>query len=358
MLLPMQLILRRRLLVFLNLCSQEILHRSYNKKSIRDTESNTSPSVDESEQAIDNISSDPAVEALRKAGLLSDSPPNSPHHPTEVPNEVDVSSREEGPDDNVFEMDSHADVDIYGDFEYDLEDEDYIGTSSVTVPTLQSEEVTKMKVVFSTLNSEKSINTDDTGIKSSTAEGQTGNSCVPPESNPSEEDEDLSHAECEELYGPDKEPLLNFFPELSGNPHGLLDGEAALNMVTESNGDNITVNTVNHNSSSIEKSPNSSQSGDRIPRKAGADKQSDGVDSISKKVEAYIKEHIRPLCKSGVITAEQYRWIVAKTTDKVMKYHSKAKNANFLIKEGEKVKKLVEQYIEAAQQKEKSDLQQ
>ncbi|KAI9175051.1 hypothetical protein LWI28_026622 [Acer negundo] len=196
-----------------------------------------------------------------------------------------------------------------------------------------------------------------------TAEGQTGNSCVPQESNPCDEDEDLSLVECEELYGPDKEPLLNKFPELSENPHGLLDGEAALNMVTESNGENITVNTVNHNSSGIEKSPNSSQTGDRIPRKdsaskTGADKQSDGVNSISKKVEAYIKEHIRPLCKSGVITAEQYRWTVAKTTDKVMKYHSKAKNANFLIKEGEKVKKLAEQYIEAAQQKEKSDLQQ
>lgn len=72
-------------------------------------------------------------------------------------------------------------------------------------------------------------------------------------------------------------------------------------------------------------------------------------------VEAYIKEHIRPLCKSGVITAEQYKWAVSKTTDKVMKYHSKAKNANFLIKEGEKVKKLAEQYVETARQKEKSD---
>lgn len=66
-------------------------------------------------------------------------------------------------------------------------------------------------------------------------------------------------------------------------------------------------------------------------------------------VEAYIKEHIRPLCKSGVITVEQYRWAVGKTSEKVMKYHSKEKNANFLIKEGEKVKKLAEQYVEAAQ---------
>lgn len=46
---------------------------------------------------------------------------------------------------------------------------------------------------------------------------------------------------------------------------------------------------------------------------------------------------------------------MTKTTDKVMKYHCKAKNANFLIKEGEKVKKLAEQYVETVQQKEKSD---
>lgn len=71
-------------------------------------------------------------------------------------------------------------------------------------------------------------------------------------------------------------------------------------------------------------------------------------------VEAYIKEHIRPLCKSGVINVDQYRWAVGKTTEKVMKYHSKERNANFLIKEGEKVKKLAEQYVEASQQKSKT----
>jgi hypothetical protein len=56
-----------------------------------------------------------------------------------------------------------------------------------------------------------------------------------------------------------------------------------------------------------------------------------------------------------VITSEQYKWAVAKTTEKVMKYHSKAKSASFLIKEGEKVKKLAEQYIETSQKKEKAD---
>lgn len=73
-------------------------------------------------------------------------------------------------------------------------------------------------------------------------------------------------------------------------------------------------------------------------------------------MEAYIKEHIRPLCKSGVITVDQYRWAVSKTTEKVVKYHSKAKNANFLIKEGEKVKKLAEQYVETAKKKAKGQL--
>ncbi|CAM0953480.1 unnamed protein product [Alopecurus aequalis] len=73
--------------------------------------------------------------------------------------------------------------------------------------------------------------------------------------------------------------------------------------------------------------------------------------SVYKKVEMYVKENIRPLCKSGVISVEQYRWAVGKTAEKVMKHHSEAQNANFLIKEGDKVKKLALQYVEAAQQK-------
>ncbi|KAL6615950.1 hypothetical protein ACP70R_038220 [Stipagrostis hirtigluma subsp. patula] len=73
--------------------------------------------------------------------------------------------------------------------------------------------------------------------------------------------------------------------------------------------------------------------------------------ATSFRVEMFVKEHIRPLCKSGVITVDQYRWAVGKTTDKVMKFHRDAKNANFLIKEGDKVKRLALQYVEAAQQK-------
>ncbi|WVZ69030.1 hypothetical protein U9M48_017887 [Paspalum notatum var. saurae] len=101
--------------------------------------------------------------------------------------------------------------------------------------------------------------------------------------------------------------------------------------------------------------PNHVAEGGNDPKKRAPDHASKNISDASgstyKKVEMFVKEHIRPLCKSGVITVDQYRWAVAKTTDKVMSFHRDAKNANFLIKEGDKVKKLALQYVEAAQQK-------
>ncbi|KAI5074675.1 hypothetical protein GOP47_0010636 [Adiantum capillus-veneris] len=70
------------------------------------------------------------------------------------------------------------------------------------------------------------------------------------------------------------------------------------------------------------------------------------MEKISKQVELYVKEHIRPLHKSHIITTEQYKWAVTKTTNKVMQHHSQAKSADFLIVEGEKVRRLAEQYLE------------
>ncbi|KAK9274810.1 hypothetical protein L1049_022062 [Liquidambar formosana] len=395
-------------LVYVNLCSQELLRRSDNNSSNRAAESNPSPlsaaSTERSEQANIEPSSDPVVEeALRTAGLLSDSPPNSPRNEMRDPSEEDdpsVKIREEEPD-NVFEMDSHPELDIYGDFEYDLEGEDYIGANAVKVSKLQPEEgESKLKVVFSTLTSDGSNNAPnfedherqgidempkdsscmpkcqtDTGFRSSTTEGITDESCCPLKFSVGG-DEEPSLAECEELYGPDKAPLIEKFPEVaSRKPYGLVGAEAlAENKVPGKNdncrsnqtvrpsefdsgspAENLFVATVGHNSSVGENSPNHSQKGENVhmEKKSDTNKQSDSGNSVSKKVEAYIKEHIRPLCKSGVITVEQYRYAVAKTTDKVMKFHAKSKNASFLIKEGEKVKKLAEQYVEAAQQAEK-----
>ncbi|XP_048320341.2 uncharacterized protein At4g10930 isoform X1 [Ziziphus jujuba] len=393
-------------LVYLNLCSQEILHRSENSKSsgapVVDSSSLSAVSDDRSEQNTNQVSADDAIEkALRTAGLSSDSPPSSPDHQIEALAKEEPSStslREEEPE-NVFDIDYNPDLDIYGDFDYNLEDEDYIGAGTVKVSKEQQEGLSKLKVVFSTLQSEtestsnaldfgKSENLGNAEIlhtsscmlndhtevnfKNSTMEGGTDKS-YPLEPLLGKEGEDLSAAEYEELYGPDKEPLVNRFPEgASSEPFGLIGAKAVAENEDAKNYENRVQNQSTKESESgqeskkelcatgAESSSNNSEMGENVPRKekkssAGTNKQSDSSNSISKKVEAYVKEHIRPLCKSGVITTEQYRWAVAKATDKVMKYHYKAKNANFLIKEGEKVKKLVEQYVEAAKQKDKSD---
>ncbi|XP_058009717.1 uncharacterized protein At4g10930-like [Hevea brasiliensis] len=355
-------------IVYLNLCSQEIIRCSDNSESIRAKESNSSTMslqpTDQSEQASDKLPTDPAVrDALRNAGLLSDSPPSSPCHNKEASNEVDDSplqNKEEGPD-NIFEIDSLPEVDIYGDFEYDLEDEDYIGAAAMKVPKLQPEETeSRMNVVFSTLQSERLNdvldfeyhkrlgdieeskhsspllkNHNNGGTISSTIEVGTDKSCVPQELLLGEEP---FLAECEELYGPDKEPLVHKFPEdslikLSGQVHA----EAPAENDDLSQVKRAIVASVSQNSCDGEKSSNHSQTSENIPRKDKSkidmNKQCDFINSISKKVETYVKEHIRPLCKSGIITVEQYKWAVAKTTDKVMKYHMNAKNANVLIKE-------------------------
>lgn len=191
---------------------------------------------------------------------------------------------------------------------------------------------TKIKMVFSTLDSKRS----DSGwrfedheeappvIMENTNEDKTKG----------EEDE---VDECEELYGPDKEPLINKYPEIK-----------PLDFVTENIVSQVNIEAKASDSDATNKPVEIVEAKDK---KSHPDKkqQSEKHSSVFKKVEAYIKEHIRPLCKSGVITVDQYRWAVGKTTDKIMKFHSKDTNANFLIKEGEKVKKLAEQYVEAAQ---------
>ncbi|RDX92038.1 hypothetical protein CR513_25890, partial [Mucuna pruriens] len=385
-------------LVYLNLCSQEFLHRTDNTKTTVATDKSPPASSamltdQQSELNTDDLSTDPAIEtALKNAGLLSDSPPSSPHENRETCNGDMV-----GPD-NIFELDSHPELDIYGDFEYDLEDEDYIGASVTKVSNPKQEQnESKVKLVFSTMNLKMSdINLDNADCEGSERNEVPGDaSCLPnchndaapgdrastidtEMSQPSVSSELLScegavephDSEFEELYGPDKEPLIKKFPDVeSRSLHG--DGETeTLSVASDCHNDNKHVlldNVVNASelgnenlrekvsvSTITDKSSNVSDTGEIFQRKEeksdATAKQTDSVNHVTKKVESYIKEHIRPLCKSGVITADQYRWAVTKTTEKVMKYHCKAKNANFLIKEGEKVKKLAEQYAKAAQQ--------
>ncbi|KAK7318092.1 hypothetical protein RJT34_02790 [Clitoria ternatea] len=381
-------------LVYLNLCSQELLHRTNNPKSSVATDTSPPASstelTNESELNTEDLSTDPAIEiALKNAGLLSDSPPSSPHESIEMCNEDDMS----GPD-NILELDSHPELDIYGEFEYDLEDEDYIGASVTKVSNLKQElNESKVKLVFSTMNLKKSDITFDcvhsegskgnevTGDASyspnchndaaihrdrdSTTDTEMDQPSVSSEILPCEGAVEPPDSEFEELYGPDKEPLIKKFPgddktetlsqanDCHNDEKHVLDKAVNASEVGNENlSEKVSVTTI------TEKPSNISETGENLQRKEekpdGPAKQTDSVNHVTKKVEAYIKEHIRPLCKSGVITAEQYRWAVAKTTDKIMKYHCKAKNANFLIKEGEKVKKLAEQYAEAAQQNKKN----
>ncbi|CAI5474681.1 unnamed protein product [Closterium sp. Yama58-4] len=68
-------------------------------------------------------------------------------------------------------------------------------------------------------------------------------------------------------------------------------------------------------------------------------------DPVLNQVEVFIREHLRPLERSGVISAEQRRWVASKAAGKVMERHGGARSAAFLVKEGEDVRRLAERYL-------------
>ncbi|GFP79301.1 uncharacterized protein at4g10930 [Phtheirospermum japonicum] len=365
-------------LVYLNLCSQELSRRSDDMNLSRPKEVDPCSTSDcLSDGAIEennnnnnnnnNSSFDLGVdEALKRAGLVSDSPPSSPNHPMEDINDNKIGSVEnsddEGPE-NIFEVESHSELDIYGDFEYNLEDDDFIGAGALyNTSSKPQPEPPKLKLLFSSLKPEKpdeivgpeALDNSSGPLESQNETCNGGltvdggkDECVVRDSSVDNDEEELSMAECEELYGPDKEPLIEKCPEiLSVTPFGQMVKKSG-----QSSGD--CAGSLETGGDGSKQSPYNSQQKENVVEKEKKDK-SDTKRPEQSRVEAYIKEHIRPLCKSGVITVEQYRWAVGKTTEKVMKYHSKEKNANFLIKEGEKVKKLAEQYVETSQQKAKT----
>lgn len=386
-------------LVYINLCSNA-LSQCCNKPPLSETIA-ASSTIAEVTDLAEETSSHPTAgkwnnveEALKLAGL-SDSPPSSPCSPTKDVSEADDAheiTREQGLE-NILDMDSRPELDIYGDFEYDLEDEGYIGVSTL----LQQQNDPKLKVVFSTLKCEESdnpkayISDNETTIvqykKKDMLQCDTGetlneikaDATLTPKLSEGEIHKEPSLAEYEELYGPEDLSTNKLPDEATGEMDRPMKVEEATKsrIACESDkyesGNRATTSEfeiedcaensfadgrapLNHESCGTGNSPAHSQMSKNTPKerkvKLTNNKPSDASNSVSKKVEAYIKEHIRPLCKSGVITVEQYRWAVKKTADKVMKYHGQAKNASFLIKEGEKVKKLAMGYVEASQQQE------
>lgn len=319
-------------LVYINLCSQELLRRSDNASNVVVGESNpckTSEVLTNSSEELSEVhSSDPAVnEALRNAGLLSDSPPNSPNCPLEEDKEEICVSKEvedHGPE-NVFEVDAPPELDIYGDFEYNLEDDDFSGAGTSMISALQPGE-SKMKVVFSTINpvgydgsmelenhekqdvlegpvgSSSLIGCETSGrVGSSTAAGKTEN-CL---SHSSPVDEELSGVDSEELYGPDKEPLIEKYPEMASlklNELAMNNEVRQSNGVDESKQASKSSEQGNDSSSTASKCPNSPSQLARNENlqvnkisKSRAEKESGSNNSVATKV---LNEHLLS-CLSG-----------------------------------------------------------
>ena len=67
---------------------------------------------------------------------------------------------------------------------------------------------------------------------------------------------------------------------------------------------------------------------------------------VESAVRRFLQGHLDPLFKADVLTREQYKAVVYKVLGKVMRSHAKAKDAKFLIKEGEQIRKLAQQYVE------------
>ncbi|MQL80967.1 hypothetical protein Taro_013409 [Colocasia esculenta] len=402
-------------LVYMNLCSQHIVHSkpqkvetvvSHMTSPSQDTEQVSSEQVP-GEMTFLALGHDSVEDALRQAGLLSDSPDIPPQAIKQFDEEDDPVDVKEKDTENFLDLDPHPDLDIYGDFDYDLGDEDCGGPSSMNScqgeSRLHSEHGDlKMTVVLSAVSCER-LNTsvdpkDDKTKILSFEKDQTANdldmqrageadSCTLANHQHDEdafqsmlkakngtlEDktcEEPSWQECEELYGPAKEDLEKAVHQeateatpgnmvLTDDKNDMSKNGAVVGEDENCNGSivagsRLPVNceTSGRENSLIHSLPSEHMPIEQISMSISDNKLSELSSSVSKKVEFYIKEHIRPLCKSGIITVEQYRWAVGKATDKVMRYHSKSKNANFLIKEGEKVKKLAEEYVESSQRKE------
>ncbi|XP_078152228.1 RING/U-box protein [Carex rostrata] len=340
-------------LVYLNLVSQSL--RQHANKFTLDKKVENIPNIGKPECVDGDVDGDDDVEksndgdvekanhsdiekndsdiekVLRMAGLLSDSPPNSPER-----NDASVEDNSS--------LKGEADL--------------------VHTETKEMQDGQRKESDFECIGSDRS--------ESERNEGKLDNNVVPRwESSVSGQKEDLgmpkdnsvvvkmsenealdekkeSDGETGDTKNCDKNKNVNMDSNVNTNREDWKDE-------CESEGESCAGSkSISHNKEKLSCSPTHSMVCENAPegekpRGPVNQKPSDSALSISKKVEAYVKEHIRPLCKSGVINVRQYRWAVEKTTEKVMKYHQKEKSANFLIKEGDKVKKLAEQYVEAAQ---------
>ncbi|GMH41942.1 hypothetical protein BSKO_09861 [Bryopsis sp. KO-2023] len=66
---------------------------------------------------------------------------------------------------------------------------------------------------------------------------------------------------------------------------------------------------------------------------------------VQSQLDIFIRAELDPLLRAHVLTKEVHDMVLKKTLDKVMSCHEDETNADFLIKEGTKIRKLIQQYI-------------
>ncbi|KAH0451012.1 hypothetical protein IEQ34_021704 [Dendrobium chrysotoxum] len=348
------------------------------ESSERNVSNSTLPTSEVSNEALGERSFSPKVggwsnveEALKMAGLFSDSPPSSPYGATNISNE-DESTQEnvneginyDAQSNVLHSMDTEGDVSMTQNPGKAVAAYDCINVA-VKLPLDLSKSLEEQKEsepgnsqADHRMENVLPRNMPERGVFDEPLEECEGDNKDHPMGQISDEAVKVLNKPL--VIGEDPNPISGLKENCILNDATRVSVTVTENCTSGPDGGSAHVdetfagieNLETHSREDLQNNPDIC---DTIPSEEIAkltNGKSDLTISISKKVEAYIKEHIRPLCKSGVITIEQYRWAVGKTLDKVMKFHHKAKNANFLIREGEKVKKLAEQYVEAAQQRE------
>ena len=82
------------------------------------------------------------------------------------------------------------------------------------------------------------------------------------------------------------------------------------------------------------------------PQPASVGPQKCSYDDVRLSLVRFVRGILKPLFKAGVISKEIYKEVAKKTVDKVMGAHCKDENADFLIHEGDRIRKLIGQYVE------------
>ncbi|CAM6051362.1 unnamed protein product [Sphagnum compactum] len=307
---------------------------------------------------------DDVTEALRATGLISDSPPQSPCTSGPLDTVPVMPQVDQLEPDNVLEVATQSSEDLVADFGADCEST-YVKESSSTQS--QSEErqnvqsVVKVVGKTGTVETSDSVTALDVGLDGCKDSGRLSR-----DAKAEEEEAKTSTEVCAPAGESEGDDWLKIgkFPDLENRIEKMRNNVSQMNPIflsqfTEYGEANVFGGFIEKGTLPAEPRQHDGATAVSLSADDGVNEEKiktatvDGpqteamVASIRKKVQMYVKEHLRPLFKSGVIEAEQFQWAVSKTSAKVMQHHGDARSADFLIVEGSKVKKLADQYLQA-----------